>query len=123
MASAQQYLIVWFQRYFAKFGDKAPNRKETDLIIMAKKNVFQQYCAEMQRINEKAIGLSTFITIWNTVFPRFINRPWCDVPGKCDTCGEIDRLRRDCQDEETLEQLKRAHHMHRGGLFMLERLE
>jgi hypothetical protein len=41
---------------------------------------------------------------------------------KCDICGEIDRQRRCCEDEKTLEQLKKAHYMHRGGLFMLERL-
>ena len=40
----------------------------------------------------------------------------------CDTCYEIDTLRRSSPDLETQEQLKRAHHLHRGGLFNLERL-
>lgn len=81
-AQMQQYLIVWFERYFAKFGDKAPNRKETDLLIMAKKNVYDQYCREMKGIGEKSVVLSVFITVWNSLFPRYINRPWCDIPGK-----------------------------------------
>ena len=42
--------------------------------------------------------------------------------GTCDTCYEIDTLRRSSPDLETQEQLKRAHHLHRGGLFNLERL-
>lgn len=90
---------------------------------MAKKNVYQQYCTEMRKLKLEPVGMTTFISIWNTIFARFINRPWCDVPGKCDICFEIDNQRRNCSDEATLEQLKRAHHMHRGGLFMLERLE
>lgn len=122
-AIAQQFASVWLQRYFVKFGDRAPNRLETDLLIMAKRNVYDQYCREMTKLNQKCISKSVFITLWNSVFPRYINRPWCDIPGKCQTCFEIDWLRRTCQDDATLEQLKRAHHMHRGGLFMLERLE
>jgi hypothetical protein len=42
--------------------------------------------------------------------------------GKCDTCFAIDDMRRTCQDETTLCKLRDAHHLHRGGLFMLERL-
>ena len=45
-----------------------------------------------------------------------------DTTGTCDTCYEIDTLRRSSPDSETQEQLKRAHHLHRGGLFNLERL-
>lgn len=122
-ALSQEHLVIWFQRYFEKFGDKAPNRKETDLIIMAKKNIYQQYSKETIGLGEKPVSESTFLSVWNTVFPRCINRPWCDVPGKCDICGEIDRQRRECQEEAKLEQLKQAHHIHRGGMFMLERLE
>ena len=43
--------------------------------------------------------------------------------GTCDTCYEIDTQRRSSPDVETQEQLKRAHHLHRGGLFNLERLQ
>ena len=43
--------------------------------------------------------------------------------GTCDTCYEIDTQRRSSPDLETQEQLKRAHHLHRGGLFNLERLQ
>jgi len=45
-----------------------------------------------------------------------------NTTGTCDTCYEIDTLRRSSPDSETQEQLKRAHHLHRGGLFNLERL-
>jgi len=80
-----------------------------------------------------------------TIFPRYINRPWCDLPGtfatydlcpfcilyistyslpgKCDICYEIDTLRRSSQDKETQEQLNIANHLYRGGMFNLERLK
>jgi hypothetical protein len=45
------------------------------------------------------------------------------LPGKCDICYEIDTLRRSSQDKETQEQLNIAHHLHRGGMFNLERLK
>ena len=103
----------------------------------------------MVRQNRVPVQESVFSNLWVTIFPRFINRPWCDIPGimyyvtyfcvryygnkgylllvllcvgTCDTCYEIDTLRRSCPDAETQEQLKRAHHLHRGGLFNLERL-
>lgn len=43
--------------------------------------------------------------------------------GKCDTCYEIDKMRRTSNCAETQKQLKVAHHLHRGGLFNLERLK
>lgn len=76
------YCVVWFQDYFAKYGDNAPNRFETYLIITARKNVYQNYVEEFKRCNRVFVGESTFSTIWNAIFPRFINRPWCDIPGE-----------------------------------------
>lgn len=122
LADVQMYVVLWLNRYFEKFGDSAPNRNETYLIITAKLDVYYQYKSEMHKIGMKTTDKSTFISVWNALYPRFINRPWCDIPGKCDTCFEIDRQRRVCQEEVVLRQLSKAHTMHRGGLFMLERL-
>jgi len=113
---------VWFQKYFATFGDCAPNRFETYLIITARRNVYNQYVEEFKKHNRPIVQESVFSNLWNTIFPRYINRPWCDIPGKCDTCYEIDSQRRSSQDTDTQEQLKVAHHLHRGGMFNLERL-
>lgn len=115
--------MVWLERYFNMFGDRAPNREETFLMIMAKSEVYNQYRNEMFRIDQKPVDEAIFVSIWNNLFPRYVNRPWCDIPGKCDTCYQIDNMRRQCQNEAKLLMLKKAHHMHRGGLFMLERLE
>jgi hypothetical protein len=59
----------------------------------------------------------------NTLFPTCIKRPWVDIPGKCDTCYEIDRLRKSSEDSAVQLKCKEAHIMHRNGMFMLERKE
>jgi hypothetical protein len=80
-AEAQQFCIIWFQKYFDKFGDRAPNRFETYLIITARRVVYQQYVDEFTRCNRQVVQESVFTNIWNAVFPRYIDRPWCDIPG------------------------------------------
>ena len=67
------------------------------------------------------VGYQRFTQLWNILFPRSRLRSWIDIPGKCDTCLEIDRLRRESKDRNIQLALKKAHHLHRGGLFMLER--
>jgi len=58
-----------------------PNKFETYLIITARKNVYQQYLDEFKSQNRTVVKESVFCNLWNTVFPRFKNRPWCDIPG------------------------------------------
>ena len=81
LAEAQQYCVTWFQDYFQKFGDCAPNRYETFLIITARKVVYEQYSEQMSRQNRVPVQESVFSNLWTTIFPLFINRPWCDIPG------------------------------------------
>ena len=81
LAEAQQYCVTWFQDYFQKFGDCAPNRYEAFLIITARKVVYEQYSEQMSRQNRVPVQESVFSNLWTTIFPRFINRPWCDIPG------------------------------------------
>ena len=81
-AEAQQFCIVWFKKYFDKFGDRAPNRFETYLIITARRVVYHQYIDEFTRSSRPFVKESVFTNIWNAVFPRYIDRPWCDIPGK-----------------------------------------
>jgi hypothetical protein len=80
-AEAQQFCIIWFKKYFDKFGDRAPNRFETYLIITARRSVYQQYVEECIRSKRKYVQESVFTNTWNSIFPRYINRPWCDIPG------------------------------------------
>jgi hypothetical protein len=125
LADNQQHATVWLGEYFRKYGDCAPNRDEVHLLIMQKKELYDQYVNEFKaaKRSEDIIGYTRFIELWNVLYPRAINRPWCSIPGKCNVCGEIDRKRREASESYVQECLRDAHHVHRGGMIMLERQE
>jgi len=125
LADTQQFATIWLEHYFETYGDQAPNRDETHLMIMQKTDLYNLYKHEMDTSNppRPIVSKTRFNSLWNVLFPKCRCRPWCDIPGKCDICYEIDRLRRTEEDSIVQEKLKEAHHMHRGGMFMLERHE
>ena len=55
--------------------------------------------------------------------PYYCIRPWLNVPGKCDTCYEIDKVPRGTQDSKVLNACKQAHILHKAGMFARERRE
>jgi hypothetical protein len=121
----QQLCSLWLENYFEKYGDSAPNRDEVHLLIMQRKDLYKRYVHELSSASlpQNTVSESRFLQLWDVLFPKCINRPWCDIPGKCDICYEIDRLRRTSEDSIVQKHLKDAHHLHRGGMFMLERNE
>ena len=123
LAERQQYAVLWMEDYFDKYGDQSPNSEETQLCIMHKSDVYKKYFHEMSNANppREHVDYSLFNSLWNTIHPKSRSRPWCDIPGKCDTCFEIDSARRKSDDSIVQEMLQQAHHLHRGGLFMQER--
>ena len=66
--------------------DQSPNRYETYLIITARRNVYKDYVAEFKRRQQPYVQESVFSNLWVTIFPRYINRPWCDIPGRYVAC-------------------------------------
>lgn len=82
LQEAHMFVNIWLKRYFDKFGDCIPNRMETALIIIAKKDIYYQYSNEMYRVLQKPVDYGTFNSIWNVQYPRHVNRPWCNIPGK-----------------------------------------
>ena len=121
LADSQHFAVIWLEDHFNKFGDHAPNSLETHLSISNKKDVWQEYKKESEEKHLDVVSKERFNELWNTLFPHFLIRPWIDVPGKCETCYEIDTQRRTCKDTAIHEALKQCHHLHRGGLFMPER--
>ena len=115
------FCVIWLENYFERYGDFAPNRDEIMLAISRKKEVYDLYVQDMSSTDRDVVSLQEFYTIWNAFFPRCVSRPWVDIPGKCNTCYEIDRQRRESNDPVVQEKLREAHLMHRGGMFMLER--
>jgi hypothetical protein len=116
-----QHCSNWLDTYFKRYGDFAPNKDEIKLAITRKKEIYSMYVADFS--GRPVLDEQKFYVLWNTLFPRCVSRPWCDIPGKCETCYEIDRGRRESTDPEVQESLRQAHLIHRGGMFMLERNE
>ena len=129
LAERQHLCMLWLENHFDKYGDKSPNKDETHLLAMTKEEVYKKYQLESSKINEHCdmggpVQYDTFTKIWAVVFPHCFSRPWCNIPGKCDSCYEIDRKRREPNLSAKEEKyLKIAHSLHRGGLFMPERNE
>lgn len=123
MADPQQFCSEWIERYVDTYGDKAPDKDEWKLQIIQRRDLYKQYKKDMESSSppQKIVSEARFNTIWQVLFPTCTNRPWCDIPGKCDTCYNIDKMRRESEDKVVQNALKEAHHLHRGGLFMLER--
>jgi len=81
-------------RHFEAYGDKSPDSLENKMSICHRNEVFKQYCSEMEQSGEKLVKKNRFYEIWSSLFPYVVNRPWCDIPGKCKICHEIDKLRK-----------------------------
>lgn len=122
-AETQRVCIRWLLRYFELYGDDSPNKDEVMVQVMLKNQVHEHYKRQMVAQHREYVGLERFYELWNVIFPKHRQRPYCDIPGSCDTCYEIDRLRRQENTTHTAQMLKDAHVMHRGGMFMLERTE
>jgi hypothetical protein len=123
LADRQQFATVWLERHFAKYGDCSPDSNMVRLMVLAKRTLWVEYKKDMDAISQEIVTEARFSELWAVLFPRYMNRTWCNIPGKCDTCYEIDQLRRTSQDAEVHKRLREAHHLHRGGMFMLERQE
>lgn len=109
------------ENYFEVQGDDAPDSEEVHIQLMNKCEMFDMYERDMG--GRPKVGETRFGELWNVLFPKHRRRPYCDIPGKCFICGEIDKMRREEKDMHTLRMLKDAHLLHRGGMFMQERNE
>jgi hypothetical protein len=119
---ASREAVIWMESFF-DICDKDPTRELVHCNVSTKKEVWEMYLQDKQLSQSNYVSYMAFVDIWNGMFPYCICRSWVDIPGKCNICCEIDRQRRSCPDRLVQKRLKEAHHMHRGGLFMLEREE
>jgi hypothetical protein len=114
--------VIWLDDFF-DICDKDPEGDLVHCNVSTKMEVWEMYSQEKQLLGSPYLSYKDFIDLWNGLFPHCVCRPWVDIPGKCHICCEIDRMRRSSSDRMVQLRLKEAHHMHRGGLFMLEREE
>lgn len=122
------YVVIWLKEYF-DLCDKSPNSDKTFVNVSEKSDVYDMYVAEMTAIHARSImkegdilEKGKFLRLWSVLFPNCVRRPNCDIPGKCPTCYEIDRIRREADSKMVKKMCKEAHALHRGGMFMKERM-
>jgi hypothetical protein len=126
LSATQRTAVQWLKDYFEVHSDNSPESDQSFIPVMLKNDVYQLYVRQMKSTStnseeRKWVSSSRFSEIWNVLFPKCKRRTYCDIPGKCDICYEIDRLRRQEHDNHTAQMLKEAHLLHRGGMFHLER--
>jgi hypothetical protein len=122
-SEAQQLAVVWLEDYGLRHGDDSPTKDEIHLASMRKTDIYMEYKKEfLEKVQAVAtIDLKKFLELWNAIFPQVLQRPYVDICGKCETCYEIQNIRQSSRDSRIQWAAQRAHHLHRGGLFMLER--
>jgi hypothetical protein len=103
--------------------DVSPNSDFVKVHALLKREIYNQYCQEQQALDPdtSVVSESIFNQLWLVVYPYCVRRVHCNIPGKCEICGTIDKLRRSSNTRVTLLYLKKAHFLHRGGMFMMER--
>ena len=116
--------IEWMNDYF-QYGDSQPNGDKVCLSVATKKEVFIEYETDIMRLRDpqSIVDITGFYRIWNNLFPKTRLRSWVTIPGKCDVCMEIDKIRRQRPPPTSIQKqaLQDAHILHRGGLIMMER--
>jgi len=112
---------IWLKQYF-EMCDQSPSKRCTFVNVSEKSEVYKLYELEMKKLNSSYLCKNSFLETWATLYPHCVRRPRCDILGKCATCYDIDRIRR-CNEGRVIQEMcKQAHAIHRGGMFMRERL-
>lgn len=122
-ADLQTDAVLWLQRYFLNFADHSPNSELSHISVSAKHEVHKDYLKDQQAISRPILNRKRFLQLWAAVFPYCELRSFVDIPGKCKTCCCIDIKRRKGGSFAEMHACQLLHFMHRGGMFMKERLE
>lgn len=122
-ATSQVFAMKWIDHYWDAFADFTPNEYQAHISMPTKLDVWQEYVNDMKKISSTpTVSNERFNELWNALFPQYLMRPWINIPGKCETCYEIDQLRKNSTSKQQKIALTQCHLLHRGGLFMKERV-
>lgn len=125
-SEVQADCVYWLDQYFNTYGDCIPNSEnEIKLAIIRKKEIYTKYAKNQSDMDppKRSVSYPQFHSLWQSLFPNCQSRPWCGIPGKCETCCDIDKLRRTSEDSLVQKMCQQAHHLHKGGLIELQRKE
>ena len=115
--------MLWMENYFFQF-ESQPNSKQIHVEYTLKRTIYEEY---RDSINPSApagkLSEGQFKELWSSLYDFVKIRKSKRISGKCWTCAYINELRQKQKGEEVMRACKHLMIMHRGGLFMLERLE
>lgn len=105
--------------------DYSPNSEARRVDVYDKSELFRIYEEKFGNENNAmaTVSYAKFCEMWNYIFPKYHTADFCNIPGKCWVCYEIDCLRQSTDDSVVLKKCQEAHQLHRGGMFALERGE
>ena len=122
-SSAHVDAMLWMENYFFQF-ESQPNSKQIHVDFTYKRTIYEEYrnsanpSAPANKLSER-----NFKELWSSLYDFVKIRKSKRISGKCWTCAYINELRQKQKGEEVMRACKHLMIMHRGGLFMLERLE
>lgn len=112
----------WLERFF-ELCDQSPSSDFTRVPADKQIEIYERYIASIgtEKWESEPVDIARFGRLWNSLYPHCRYGQECRIPGSCSTCADIDRWRRTSTDEIIHKMCQEAHHIHRGGLFLLER--
>jgi len=107
--------VAWLEHYVDHFADISPNSEFKKVNASFLKEVYEMYLnSEVVKKTGKFVSYNIFLDLWGVIFPYATKRPWCNIPGKCETCYQIDKARRNTTDAKIHVMLQELHTIHRG---------
>ena len=107
--------VAWLEAYFDNFADKSPNSELQRVNTNFKQDVYDTYkSSPLIQKTGKYVGYTTFLELWSTIFPYAQRRPWCNIPGSCNTCYLIHKRGKESTDFTFQKHLRDLHTIHRG---------
>ena len=91
----KELCIQWMDDYFVTYGDQQPNSYINYLSESFKKDIYQQYKQDMEKIGKIPVAQDSFNGIWINCFPFVQLREECNIIGKCKVCAKSAELRKD----------------------------
>lgn len=113
------YALQWLERHLDNFADVSPNSDLVKVHSNTKEAIYLEYLNDRGvKKTGQFISRNKFLELWFIIFPNAKLTPWCNIPGKCNICYEIDKERRATTDDVKQKHLRDCHTIHRGVIHL-----
>jgi len=85
LADTQQIAVIFLEEFFSLVGDVSPTGDEVKISVHFKNEVYKAYKTKLESAGvddaKKAVSYQRFLQLWDYLFPYYVKRPHCDIPG------------------------------------------